>query len=183
MRAPLPSSHSVTQDELVSAIAGRLKPWLDCWTRDDIVTDINEQINLLKKTAPDFFARQAVTQTRDNARNVFATVTRLEEKISAELRLRLAGSFADIKRECKAAISGSLTRGRGDQVKEWCALSAWRWIVKFSQARPTSGSINSPYREIASLVYEAVTGNQDKDFERTCEAVLKRRRHLVQNGS
>jgi hypothetical protein len=88
-------------------------------------------------------------------------------------------ALGDMKRECEAAIKGTLTeRGGGsDQVKEWCANIACTLVIRFSKAPPTSGSADSPFRHIAGLlckIIEPTEGDTIPDPERACEAALKR---------
>ena len=103
---------------------------------------------------------------------------------SPEMRMRLKPTrprvAEEMKSECDAAIQSTLADGRRDQVKEWCARSAFGLIVKYSNLPPTSGSTDSPYRHIASLLYEIVDPNSRRiDFERTSEAVLRRFAPLI----
>jgi len=95
-------------------------------------------------------------------------------------------ALGDMKRECEAAIQGTLTeRGGGsDQVKEWCARIACTLVIRFSEAPPTSGSLTSPFRRIAGLLYKIIEPTERDyvpDLERACEATLKKW-HLVQNS-
>jgi hypothetical protein len=42
--------------------------------------------------------------------------------------------------------------------------------MEYRGLRPTNGR---PYRQIASLLYEAITGEQGQDIERACKAMLR----------
>ena len=70
-------------------------------------------------------------------------------------------------------ITTSLAQsGAGDPLKRSCALWAYAIVVRLSQKRPASSSVNSPLRVITSLIYERCKGRQ-QDLERACEAALK----------
>jgi hypothetical protein len=60
----------------------------------------------------------------------------------------------------------------GDPLKRTCAYWAYAIMVRLSQKRPASSSVNSPLRVITSLIYERCKGRQ-QDLERACEAALK----------
>jgi len=174
------TSHPPARHDLVSAIATRLKPWHECWQDRDVLQAVGKQLRALQAAAPEFLSREAVRKTRASARKILAATMKIEGELAAlpELRLRLKSPqkielLEEIKRECRAAVKGTLGAGRRDQIKEWCARSAFALVVRFSKHRPTSSSADSPYRHIASLLYEAVTGRRDKDFERVCKVVLK----------
>jgi hypothetical protein len=62
--------------------------------------------------------------------------------------------------------------GAADPLKRTCALWAYAIMVRLSQKRPASSSVNSSLRVITSLIYERCKGRQ-QDLERACEAALK----------
>ena len=169
----------------------RVEAWRAHCRRDDVLSAIGERIRLLKSTVPEFFDRQAIRKTRDSARALKGAITKVQvalAKASPEMRLRLkldvpqrTALLEDLKRECDAAIKSTLTAGRANEVKQWCARSSIGLILKFSKRQPTSTE-RSAYRNIASLLYETVTGEQEKDFERTCESVLRDYRPLLRTN-
>jgi hypothetical protein len=62
---------------------------------------------------------------------------------------------------------------RHDQAKRICAELAIILMHDFSTKLPTSGTAKSPYRVIASLIFETVTGQHGADLRRPCETVLR----------
>jgi hypothetical protein len=58
-----------------------------------------------------------------------------------------------------------------DREKVYCATLARNLMMKFS-TRPITGSAESPYRQIASLLFEALSGNGEVDLKRACDRVL-----------
>jgi hypothetical protein len=178
---------AVSRDELVQTIVGLLKPWVDPYQQRDVIAGVNEQIGEFEAALPEL-SREGVIATRECARKILRKVTGMQRQLDAspEMRARLSPMLDNIKRECEAAIKGTLTeRGGGnDQVKEWCARKAWVLVIRFSKSRPTSGSADSPFRHIAGLlcnIIEPTEGDDVPDLERPCEAVLKKMA-LVQNS-
>ena len=189
---------------MVQAIADLWKPWADPYQQRDVIAGINEQIRVFKDAVPEL-SREGVIATRESARRILGKIADLQHKItdlqhecdggaSPEMRMRLAGircrpdyvkplddnylkTLNDIKCECDAAIQGTLTTGRGNQVKKWCARSAWALMCRFSKSPPTSGSANSPFRYSAGMICKIIDpktgGDEIPDLERECEAVLK----------
>jgi hypothetical protein len=159
-------------------IVDRLEPWAKPYQQRDVIAGINEQIAVLKAAFPEL-SREGVRATRESARRILDKITGLQHELdrSPEMRMRLSQPLDNIKRECVAAIEGTLAEGRRNLVKEWCARLAWALVSRFSESPPTSGSENSPYRHIAGLLYKIIdpeAGDDEiPDFERICEAVLK----------
>ena len=198
---------------MVRAIADQWEPWADPYQQQDVIAGINEQIGDLQAAFAEL-SREGVRATRESARRILSKIADLQHIItdlqhecdvgaSPEMRMRLAGirrrpdyvkplddnyvkTLNDIKRECDAAIQGTLTEGRRNLVKQWCARRTCALMYKFSKSPPTSGSANSPFRYSAGLlckIIDPTTTDGDKipDLERACEAVLKELA-LVQNA-
>jgi hypothetical protein len=189
---------SASPEDLVQLIVGLLKPWADPYQQRDVIAGINEEIAVLKAAFPEL-SREGVIATRASAKRLLPKIARLQheiarlqheldEKASPEMRMRLSAHVSAMKRECDAAIQGTLTEGRRNQVKEWCVKKAWALICKFSEKRPTSGSTDSPFRHIAGLLCKIIDseghmgarnrgkptdGDEIPDFERGCEDFLK----------
>jgi hypothetical protein len=49
-------------------------------------------------------------------------------------------------------------------------------LMRDASMNPISETVEGPYRRIASLMYEAVTGRSDMDMKRWCSSEIKRRR-------
>jgi hypothetical protein len=179
-------------DDLKTSIADAVKPW-GRWqhpqiTRKDVLASADKWISLLR-SAKDHFSRAAVRRTRRSAREILAISTKLQrtqERASPEMKMRLKMDaaanqfdFSEIRRECEAAIRGTITTGRKDQIKLECARCSMLLILEHSDKLPASGSPKSPYRLIAGLLYEAATGIKESDFKRTCEIILAKYRPLI----
>ncbi|MGJ5120954.1 hypothetical protein [Bradyrhizobium oligotrophicum] len=147
-------------------------------------------IRLLRRTAPEFFTRDAIVKTRDDARLIKKAAVRLTDlaaqaTLSPELRLRLAPEEERLRTVIRAVckICDEADRDqRDDQVKIWCAEIAFTLLVRFSDKPPTSGSARSPFRVIASLLYEIVTGEAGHDLRRACADELDKMRILRPPG-
>jgi hypothetical protein len=63
--------------------------------------------------------------------------------------------------------------GSADFSQRLVADEAWR-LMKYSGLGPASGVADSDFGKTASLLFEAVTGEQDKDLQRACKFALER---------
>jgi hypothetical protein len=61
--------------------------------------------------------------------------------------------------------------GSSDYLGRWVAREAWR-ILRRAKRNPASGINSSVYGAVAMLLYEAITGEADKDLQRACKAAL-----------
>lgn len=200
-----------TDDDLVEAITKALKPWApqrrqlasgfmeeksEVEVTAELSTVVRECIGRLRQTVPDYFSRDAIRKTRDEARDIDAAIDRVTELLSAktispELRLRLGmdtprtGDPAEITNmpvprlldalhtvrvRCQA---GADNQPNADQVKLWCVRSALNLVLRFSECRPSAGSAKSSYCVIASVLYESVTGEKELQLRRICQDVLR----------
>lgn len=214
-------------DELVRMVVDALKPLRpECLSQT--TGEVSEAIEMLRKSVPQFFSRDAIKQTRAGAHAIIDAITILESRInksSPELRdrLKLNGALnnpellrtitewrppdpprmsetaRDVPTEvvvdvqsgtprllkelrclrdtCAVAIERAPTT---DKVKEWCALTAWRLVVRLSDRKPREHA--STVRDIASRLYESVTGKRNKDMKRICDTVCRERRALTEGA-
>jgi hypothetical protein len=106
--------------------------------------------------------------------------------------IELGNLRAAIDLGLRPACDGPLTRGlddlrvRSDRLRDGApgehglsgytqkqaAIAAKELMERWSR-RPGSTDRESPFRRIASLLYEAMTGEADRDMERACDAVLR----------
>lgn len=169
-------NHAPRIEQPVFDIDKHLKPHRNGYSKNERLGHIHEMIKLLNEVVPQFYAREAVRRTRNDAKAIRAAVVQLERQIknaSPEMRLRLKppllASLQPLRTECDAAIKAAPPT---DKVKEWCARTALHLIVKFSDRAPASSEI-SPYRKITGLLYQAITGEADRDFKRACDNLLR----------
>lgn len=154
-------------------------------------------IRTLRRASPEYFDREAIRKTRDEARDIVRFIDRLDralrpEALSPELRLRLAlevearkstnspgqrllASLSEVRELCQA---GDDNQPSADQVRIWCARIAYSLMHRFSDEPITSGSPDSTYRAIAGLLYEVLTGERDRDLKRACDEHLQGMRSI-----
>jgi hypothetical protein len=156
-------------------------------------------VRALRQASPDYFDREAIRKTRDDARKIIGLIDRLDEALRSrglapELRMRLAlevdsdahaanapagrllVALGEVRELCQA---GDDNQPSADQVRIWCARVAFTLMHQFSEEKPTSGSPDSTYRAIAGLLYEILTGERDRDLERACEDHLRSLRSIT----
>ncbi|GGI23771.1 hypothetical protein [Bradyrhizobium guangdongense] len=185
-------------DDTVKYIADFLKPWriqqkqlptghLVEKSKAELLAEISaavqREIDRLRELAPDYFSRSAIQNTRQQAREIVAAIDQLTLLLSAktlspELRLRLGldlpspralDALHEVRRLCQAADDD---QPGADQVKFWCVTVALNLMLRFSQKRPTAGSIKTPFCAIAGLLYQSVTGDEE-NLRSICQAVLR----------
>ena len=175
-----------TRAELVQTIVETLKPWRAGIARKDIKSGISEQVDLLCNVIPEHFSRGAIQKTRDDACAVKTLILNLERKLnlaSPELKMRLKidsspGWSPPLLVQLKTARDAceqAIAPRRKNEIKEWSVRTAYRIIRKYSENEPT-GTDQGPFRVIAGLVYEIVTGTREKngkDLKRACDSHLK----------
>jgi hypothetical protein len=139
-------------------------------------------VRALRRATPEYLERGAIGKTRDQAREIAGLAERMcalltRSTIAPELRLRmqpemesLLASLEAVRHQC---LEAEKNQPSGDQVLLWCASTAFSLVLQFSDKMPTSGSARSPYRVVASLLYEVVTGEHGHDLRRACNAHLK----------
>jgi hypothetical protein len=181
-----------TRAELVQMIVDELNPWKEDYPAEHIRDAVAQDINLLREVSEDHFSREAIRKTRDDARALKDEIERLEQMLrcaSPELQLRLKlnpvpgwqnplfAELAAARQECDRAVAGA---PQTDEVKKWCARTAFRTIRKFSLHEPT-GTNEGPFRVITGHFYEAVTGKAEQDLKRACDDHLRRVREAIES--
>jgi hypothetical protein len=58
-------------------------------------------------------------------------------------------------------------------IGEFCARVAYGLVKQYSTKKASARYADSPFRVIAGLICEAITGEPDRDFERSCKAVIR----------
>jgi hypothetical protein len=160
-------------------------------------------IRALRGASPEYFDRQAIRKTREDAREIIGALDHLEDLLRSatlgpELRLRLGLDTAGMIPEHAANApawrlmtalnevrdlcqQGDINQPAADQVRIWCARIAYSLMDRFSTEEATSGSADSPYRVLASLLYEVLTGEAERDLKRACDQHLREMRMLQAN--
>jgi hypothetical protein len=85
----------------------------------------------------------------------------------------LIRGLADLQVRCRALMSGSPgEHGLSGRLQKQAAIAARELMERWGR-KPGSTDRGSPFRRIASLLYEAVTKEMDHDMERACDVVLR----------
>jgi hypothetical protein len=142
-------------------------------------------VRTLRRAAPGYLERDAIRKTREDARAIAKSAGKLaalldRATLSPEMQLRLEPEkerlFEGLHRLQNLCVLADQNQPDGDLLLEWCARIAFTLLFRFSDKTPTSGSAQSPYRVVASLLYEVVTDQQGHDLKRACDKHLKRMR-------
>jgi hypothetical protein len=176
--------------ELIDTIVDELRPWTEANSAETVRDAVTERLDVLGDVVPNHFSREAIRRTRQGARALRDAIRQLEESLARappELRMRLKLEPAPgwqhpllqelhrARNGCESAVDAAPST---DKVKEWCARVAFQLILKFSETKPT-GTDESPFRVIAALVYEAITGEPDRDLKRACDNHLREIRNAL----
>jgi hypothetical protein len=100
----------------------------------------------------------------------------LRDQIERANKDRAESFRAELKR-MREVCSRAINNGLGyhpnyDPTKRFCAQFA-RGLMENLSRRTITGTKDSAFRAIASLLYEAVTGKRDADLKRACDAWLR----------
>jgi hypothetical protein len=102
--------------------------------------------------------------------------TPYDEDIERANRKR-ADSFATELKRLRKVCARATNPGFGydsnyDRVKHFCAGFA-QSLVRGLSGRPITGTQDGPFRAIASLLYEAASGQRNVDLKRACDSQLR----------
>lgn len=176
---PVQTGYLVEQQIPTGYLVEKSKPELLA----EISAAVQREIDRLRDLVPAYFSRNAIQKTRHDARDVIAAIDRLTALLSAktmsqELRLRLGldlpaprvlDALHEVRELCQAADAN---QPGNDQIKFWCVTVALNLMLRFSQKRPSAGSIKTPFCAIAGLLYQSVSGSEE-NLRRTCQEVLR----------
>ena len=199
-KANASGGENASDQDIVRLIADELKPWNSLYaesniTREIITRDIIEKLRLLRSCHRQHFDRKEVNRATNDARDIIALIERLKKRLAvgpSEIQMRLnmdrtRRELNEIRHACELAVTETLTDRRKDQTKQWCVKIAVGLKVRFSKQRRTPTekwflpTINSVVK-VAGLLYEAVTGEADKDLKRICASHLKSLRSIGSNA-
>jgi hypothetical protein len=88
-----------------------------------------------------------------------------------------AHSFSNELNRLREVCARAINPGYGydsnyDRIKHFCAAFA-KGLVCALFRRPITGTMDGPFRAIASLLYEAVSGRRHADLKRACDSQLR----------
>src|SRR6516165_3848953 len=173
--------------EIVDEILCELRPLRDGFSKARARNEVITSLYIVRNLWMGFLDRSTAVKDRTSAKQIQKTVHRLRRQWASAPRIVRTAPFDSSASMSIEKILEDLERGLtsfaetkyfpknvGDPLKRSCALWAYAIVVRLSQKRPASSSVNSPLRVITSLIYERCKGRQ-QDLERACEAALKLR--------
>jgi hypothetical protein len=179
----------------VQSIADQLKPWREPLTRNQVFDEIQSTIDRLKNPALSQHVSSVVGSRRrrkQEAKRLHTTLKTLSEQVTAvgltfNLSLRSSNQVGfwrpehtkkDLYDEFQELLSASDSR-LGLQ-KLCAALAARRLMEKLSNGKLTINSNgNTPFCVIASQLFEAVSGERERDVIRACRHVYHLRSERI----
>lgn len=174
-----------TKDVLVASIVAELKPFRRSLTHDEIEKHIRKTLEG-SRWVLDRDDRAAIHKNNAYIERLRGTIRRLVDQLSKAPAPVQVSAFSGMSRYGPYAGWGFLTEleemeqrllvskgnAKRDPIKHLCAQMARNFFL-FSEKLPSSSSKASPFRVVASLVYEYFTGKAEQDLERPCEAALR----------
>jgi hypothetical protein len=184
-----------TKDALVASIVAELKPFR-ALPHDEIDKHLRKSLDESRWMLARM-DRSAIRKNNAHIERLQRTIRRLVDQIpkapapvrvsafsGTQLRaiygrkpsvIRVSSSercfLAELK-EVDQRLSAAKIGARRDPVKQMSASIAREFFLSYSEKLPSSSS-NSPFRVVASLVYEYWTGKAEQDLERSCEGALR----------
>jgi len=128
------------------------------------------KVQELVKSSPGLLAvflfdpRLALIQSDDNGPS---------DRFQRELLARAVAFGVELKRlrEVCARVQNYGVHPNYDHAKNLSAQFSYHLIREYSD-RKITGTVNQPFRTIASLIYEVVSDQKDADLKRSCDEVL-----------
>jgi hypothetical protein len=174
-------------DDIVEEILVHLQPWKRKQREADIRSEVEKRIALLVETAARIDQWPRVADVRRQAAEARKTLARLRDQLACEpLRSFIAPHIAISQSvECLDRLDEILANTRlikapdprSKPKQRLCAEAADALIYQFSK-EPATGTPEGPLHAIASLLFEAITGEPDKDLKRAVEAMISSWRGL-----
>src|SRR5262249_32957888 len=160
-----------TGEQIVKAIINQLRPLKG--KHDDAAAAVQREIDSLRILDPLLKNQPPQRAMREHAKRVRKALDRFEHLMQTApgrfgRALHGAGFWGSFPRQmkhmremCDRAIRGEFgDHPNRDGTKTLCASRAAALMKEQSERRSTSSSPNSPFRMIAGLLYEAVTGQK-----------------------
>jgi hypothetical protein len=169
-RKKRPAISAVRREEIIQRIVEILKPEVPI-NRSAITTALGDKVRdtvARLESSTQYFSREAVRANRDGARQIISTIGTLKNQIRSaprELHMRMrfiddAIYFAWLNQLSTSLKPAADNRDISDKVKGHCAQIAFSLMIWCRPILPTNSSAQSPFREIASLLYEMLVGER-----------------------
>lgn len=187
--------NAVRQNEIVEEVADNLRPWKSRKSFHAVTAAINHQLEVLVKLAPLLQKVFNAGQYRRHAKKLDKALRNVEELLKStpamlalslfeplpplvsiegielEIQARIGGFCAELERLRKICTRKIGTHQNYDYAKHLSARFAYGLMEELSDGKIT-GTAYQPLRNITSLLYEAVSGQQDADLKRACDEII-----------
>jgi hypothetical protein len=98
----------------------------------------------------------------------------LKQQIVLDRLKRIVAVLGYLQSRCEELQTQKVGGHRSaDFSQRMVAEEAWR-LMKYHNLTPASGILGSTLGEVATLLFEALTGEDNKDLQRACKAALER---------
>jgi hypothetical protein len=174
-----------TRAEIVEEILNNLRPWKR--READVRAEVENRIVLLVKIAADVDQWPRVADVRGQAKEARETLAQLRTELARAPLQSFIGPHIAISQtvECfdrldEILANTRLIKGPDPRSKpmQWvCAESADALIYELS-TKPATGTADSALHAIASLLFEAITGQPDQSLKRAVDGMIKSWRGL-----
>jgi hypothetical protein len=158
--------------QFLKEIAQNKPPWGFKKSNADALSALQKNISDLRKTLSGIPGELLMLLA---AKDVSGQIPSLLEQQNAGERLKkIVGVLTYLQARCDQLLEQQPgEHGSADFSQRRAAEEAWR-LMKYHNLKPASGVASSDYGIIATLLFEAVTGEQDKDLQRACKTALGR---------
>jgi hypothetical protein len=173
--------------EIAEEIVDHLRPWKDGKGYDEITLAVDRELRILLVLARhEAIGSSDRKQNRSHAQKLDRALLSVETLLGlAPLPLRdfllhplpnmdfLAAEFIRLREVCARAVDpGFGYHPNYDRLKRFCARFAHGVMLDLSD-RAITGTKDGAFRTIASLLYEAISGQSDADLKRACDSELR----------
>jgi len=179
MRAPNPQ-----QENFVPSIVDELRPW-KCSQRQ-VLAEVRKAINKLREILAQAqppedkfrsYNKQCAKKLLPAAWKLYKLLDAMPPRfMSLENYLDLLVRTTGLAAECEKIIAAPARRA--DYKKRLAAIFAQSLVTDLSTKKPTAGDRNTSFCMIASLLFEATTGEREPNLEYACKRWLRRARDL-----
>jgi hypothetical protein len=196
-----PSKAMTRRGEIVEEIVDHLRPWgkrgHPLWGKPNrghrlseamVINNVTRQFDMLLWGYSSRIERDDRRRNRVHARKLDSALAEVQ-RLAASAPIPLASLLSESansfvpelkrwRRKCARLIDWKFGQHPNYEVgKHMCAAFAFDLMETLSEKKITSAK-DSTFRAIASLLYEAVSGNRGVDLKRACDDVLRESRDV-----
>ena len=192
-KADFSPPNATRRREIVEEIAVQLGPWKHRRSEALVTAQAKRTVDYLLEIFPPDMQRPSRKEYRTHAKQLDSALTEVKALLLSapgllawslfdplpridDIERRIDSFFAELRR-FRSVCAKAISPGFGDHpnydfLKHACAMSARGLMLDMSD-RKITGTKDDAFRAIASLLYEAVSGQQGADLKRACDSVLR----------